>query len=279
MKIAIITPVANEENYISIHCDELLKFKNNITNFHKIDEIDFLFIMDNFNKDRTDIILNEYNKIDKSIKVLFNKYSSGLSSCYIYGYEYAVKNQYDYIIEMDCGESHPIVNLYDVFHSLLNEKHDIIFHSRFTNNGSYQGSFFRQMVSKIGTYLSNFYLCLPLSDATSGFQAFKTQVIKDLDFNKFKSSGGFFQTELKYFAFLRLQDKLHDDYLEGINNLQSYYTFSKLFGKESKKYKFKELPLKYKLTTTSFKYKWLIQSLKYLLLIKHSFAYKDKEKK
>lgn len=278
MKIAIITPVANEENYISIHCDELLKFKNNIKNFHNIQQIDFLFIMDNFNKDRTDSILNEYNKIDNSIKVLFNEKSSGLSSCYIYGYEYSIENNYDYIIEMDCGESHPIVNLYEVFNSLLIEKNDIVFHSRFMSDGSYQGSLLRQMVSKIGTYLSNFYLCLPLTDATSGFQAFKREVIQDLDFNKFKSSGGFFQTELKYFTFLRLHDKLHDDYLQGIGAIHSYYSFARLFGNENKKYKFKELPLRYKLTTTSFKYKWLLQSLKYLILIKHSFVYKDKEK-
>jgi dolichol-phosphate mannosyltransferase len=279
MRICIITPVANEENYISLHCDELLKFKNNVASFHSIKEIKFVFIMDDFNKDRTDTILREYKKIDDSFEILFNKNSNGLSSCYIYGYEYAVNNDFDYIVEMDCGESHPIINLYEVFNSLLKEQNDIVFHSRFVNNGSYKGSIFRQMVSKFGTYLSNFYLKLTLTDATSGFQAFKKEVIQDLDFNKFKSSGGFFQTELKYFTLLRLKDTLHNDYLEGIHKFHSYYNFSKLFGSDGKKYKFKELPLNYKLTTTNFKYKWLIQSLKYLFLIKHSFVYKTKENK
>jgi dolichol-phosphate mannosyltransferase len=274
MKICIITPVANEESYISLHCDNLLKFKTNIMNFHKIEQLNFIFILDNFNKDRTDIILKEYEKIDNSFKTLFYENSNGLSSCYIYGYEYAINNDFDYIVEMDCGESHPTVNLYEVFHALLVEKNDIVFHSRFTSEGKYEGSFFREMVSRFGTYLSNFYLNLDLTDATSGFQAFNAKVIKDLNFKLFKSSGGFFQTELKYFTTLRLNDKLHSDYLDGVNKLHSYYNYSRLFGKDAKKYKFKELPLKYKLTTTNFKYKWLIQSLKYLYLIKHSIVYK-----
>ena len=53
-------------------------------------------------------------------------------------------------------------------------------------------------MSKTGTILAKIFLGSKLSDMTSGFQGFHRPIVKKIINHKFRSTGHFYQTELRY---------------------------------------------------------------------------------
>ena len=195
-RVGIIIPVANEErtiveftNLLLDECDKLDGYK-----------IDIFYIMDSFNKDQTDKLI--INNFDNRVKILFHENSTGLVSCYLYGYKHCVKEKYDFVIEMDSGFSHRPEHIKG-FVDKLEQGSDAVFASRFLKESNYETTKYRKAISKIGTIVANLWLDMSYSDATSGFQAFKYDVLKDIEFDNFISFGGMFQTEMKYYIFNR----------------------------------------------------------------------------
>ena len=83
--------------------------------------------------------------------------------------------------------------------------------------------------------MGNIWLGMDSTDATSGFEAFRAEVLTAFDLDAFISEGGIYQTEMKYYC---------------------------------KDFKIKEIPFVYVASTTSFKLKWVLIALKTLFMIK-----------
>ena len=98
---------------------------------------------------------------------------------------------------------------------------------------------YRRLVSRGGTLLANLWLGMNLSDATSGFEAFRAEVLRSMALDAFISHGGIYQTEMKYYCVSR-----------GGN--------------------IREIPFIYVGAKTTFKLKWLWIALKTLARIKRN---------
>jgi glycosyltransferase involved in cell wall biosynthesis len=232
-KVGISMPVANEETTIRPFLEDLIR---------DISPIGYSFtvyiIMDNFSRDNTLNIVKEISEKDPRIRLVFFKHSTGVVSCYLKGFKCALEDGCDYIIEMDSGGSHPPSKIKDILHALDRESYDVAFMSRFMKEAGIENfPLYRRLVSKGGTVLANLWLGMHYSDATSGFEAFRAEVLKSFDLDAFISTGGIYQTEMKY-------------YCSGFRH--------------------KEIPFVYMASTTAFKPKWIWTALKTLFRLRQN---------
>jgi dolichol-phosphate mannosyltransferase len=94
--IFVVTPVANEENSIAktIHDVFALRYPT----------LTFCPVIDRFSKDRTFEILKDRKKYyGERLQIVYYKQSTGVASCYLYGFNYALKCGASAIVEMDAG--------------------------------------------------------------------------------------------------------------------------------------------------------------------------------
>lgn len=222
VRLGIIMPVANEESSISNFLLHLLRETQswNTTIY---------LIMDSYSKDRTKDIILEMSKDHPSLRYVYVKESNGPVVCRLHGFKLALGDHCEYIIEMDSGFSHPPEKIPEIMNALLNENCDVVFMSRFMAGGGIEKfPLHRRFVSRGGSWLSNLWLGTNLSDATSGFQAFKAHVLASMNLDRFISEGGIYSTEMKFYC---------------------------------RKYRYKEIPFKYVGSTSNFKIKWILSSL------------------
>lgn len=192
IKIIVVMPVANEEKTMSKILEDILALP--------YDNLYVYPVIDSYSRDNTEQIIRNYERKTKRIKCIFYKESHGVISCYFEGFRQALKDNADFIIEMDGGGSHSPAEL-PQFVDRLNEGYDCVWGSRFIEGGDISNHpLHRRILSAGGTILSNFVLGTRLKDMTSGFEGFKREVLEKFDFDKFLSTGHMYQTEMRYYC-------------------------------------------------------------------------------
>ena len=191
-KTIIVMPVANEEETMGKVLDEILElpYKN----------LYVYPVIDSYSKDNTEKIIREYEEKTGRVKCLFYKESKGVISCYLHGFRVALEDGADFVIEMDGGGSHQ-PNEIPLFMDKLKEGYDCVWGSRFIQGGGLEKDpLYRKILSKGGTILSNLVLHTKLNDMTSGFEAFRREVLENMDLDKMLSKGHIYQTEMRYYC-------------------------------------------------------------------------------
>lgn len=190
MKTLIIIPTFNEKMNIKPLVDEILK----------LDKTTFILFVDDNSKDGTLTSINEIKKEKPNVFLIKRQNKMGLASAYMEGFDFALRNNFDYIIQMDADFSHNPKYLKDMKENL--EKYDFVIGSRnVENGGSLNWHFIRKFISKMGSLYAQAILFCPIKDLTSGFVGYRKEVLSNIDFKKIISKGFCFQIEMKYKAF------------------------------------------------------------------------------
>ena len=263
MKILVITPCGREEDVIQSHIDSIMKLKG----------FDVMFIVDEFtNKETNEILKNNISR-DERIGTIEIKNNRGLAGCYIEGYKWFLKSDYDQIIEMDV-DSHKADDL-KIFLKKINEGHKIILGSR--SLGKNKSSLKRKAISKIGTKLANRLLGLNLTDCTTGFQSFSKDVVELINFENFVSKSFLIQTEIKYNALnIPCDEAIHNcKNLKVMEN--SCYKFFKF--KNGPRFSYIEVPIIYENSKTSLNLKLVFSSFFEFLTIVIADKFQKRSKK
>ena len=189
---ALIVPMANEEK-------EFWPFINIVK---KVIEIyppgKVYLVLDKVSKDNTLNLCRSLSKNDKRFKTIWAPENKNVVDAYLKGLRSAFNNDHDLFIEMDAGLSHD-PRAIPMFLRVLNEGNECAFGSRFVIGGSMTESpQNRVLLSKGGTFLAKVLLGSKLSDMTSGFQGFHRPIVEKILSNKFRSTGHFYQTELRH---------------------------------------------------------------------------------
>lgn len=119
------------------------------------------------------------NVISNHIEIKEKKQTFGRT--YLSGFEKAITEGYDCIVEMDVATHDPREIL--KFVEGIKDGNDCVFSTRFSKGGSFKNiPLQRILVSKIGTVLTNicFGMYPFLPDLTSGYEAFSVKFIKKL---------------------------------------------------------------------------------------------------
>lgn len=147
----------------------------------------------------------------KEVDQLINKYPGrlflqtrpgklGLGTAYIAGFKWALKNNYEYIVEMDADFSHKPSDLPRLLQACQNGA-DVVIGSRYVKNGNVEDwPLNRILLSKGASLYVRMITGMPVKDTTAGFVCYKRKVLETIDLDKIKFIGYAFQIELKFAA-------------------------------------------------------------------------------
>lgn len=156
------------------------------------------FVVDNASRDRTLELCREISETDRRFHTIWAPENRNVVDAYLRGFREVVDKGYEIIIEMDGGLSHDPRAL-PGFLRALHEGNDCAFGSRYINGGSMvDSSWQRRLISKGGSLLANVLLGVRFADMTSGYQAFRKDVLVRLLEVELLSKAHFYQTEVRY---------------------------------------------------------------------------------
>ena len=188
-KILIIIPTFNEiENIESI-----------IREVHRIKKDAHVLIVDDNSPDGTASKIKELQKTSDKIHLLERASKQGLGTAYIAGFQYAIKNQYDFVFEMDADFSHDPAEINNFLKAA--ETADLVIGSRYVKGGRIDNwPFVRLMLSACANKYVRWVTRMPVYDATGGFKCFRRKVLEAIDLTQVRAEGYSFQIEMNYKA-------------------------------------------------------------------------------
>lgn len=198
MKTLIITPTYNEKKNIEKLVEKLFSIN---PDFH-------ILIIDDNSPDHTAKIIKDLQIFYPNLHLKQRSHKAGLGTAYIYGFIWAIEQDYKYVVQMDADLSHDPKDVPKLISQL--KKYDLIIGSRYINGVSVVNWPIRRLLL---SYCANIYsrviTGMPINDSTGGFKAWRISLLKKIELPKVKSQGYSFQIEMNFRAW-RLTDKIKE---------------------------------------------------------------------
>lgn len=186
----IVTPTYNERDNLETFLSGVLEV---VPEAH-------VMIVDDASPDGTGALADELAENDPRIIVLHRPGKLGLGSAYLDAFRFGLAEGYDVLFEMDTDLSHDPRYLPDFLEQFA-QGADVVIGSRNVAGGGVEGwGLGRHLLSKGGSLYSRTILGLGVRDLTSGFKAFRREVLEAIDLDAVRSEGYSFQIELTYRA-------------------------------------------------------------------------------
>ncbi|MBN1234138.1 MAG: polyprenol monophosphomannose synthase [Candidatus Coatesbacteria bacterium] len=189
--IAIVVPTYNERANI-----ELL--------YNKIKSIipdDFIFlVVDDNSMDGTREFLEELGQKNNRVRLLSRPKKAGLGSAYRDGFSQILKENPDYIVQMDADLSHDPEKIPEML-AEIEKGVDLVIGSRYiTGINVINWPMSRLLLSWTANHYARIITGLRpvIHDVTGGFKIFKREVLQSFDFARMKSDGYSFQIEMNF---------------------------------------------------------------------------------
>lgn len=188
-KILVIIPTFNEADNILKIIPEVLKNSNGENDFN-------VLVVDDNSPDGTAKLVEDMN--NEKVNILKREKKSGLGTAYLAGFKYAIKNNYDYVFEMDADFSHDPKYL-KTFIEKITEGYDLVIGSRYINGISVLNWPLRRLImSYMASVYTRMVTGLKVMDTTAGFMCYKVSSLKQINLDEVKSNGYSFQIEMKF---------------------------------------------------------------------------------
>jgi len=156
-------------------------------------------VVDDGSPDGTAEVVEALAKGTGRISMIRRSGKQGLASAYLAGFRKALRDGYDVVVEMDADLSHRPEDLPALLRGATS--HDLTIGSRYVPGGSVSNwGRARLALSRAGNTYARVALGLPVADATSGFRAYRREVLEALLGGGIRSEGYAFQVELVYRA-------------------------------------------------------------------------------
>ena len=176
-KILIFTATYNEKDNI----EQLIRSIND--NCLGAD----IFIIDDNSPDYTFIKIKDLQKEFSNIFLRIRNFKSGLDTAHKEAYEFALSNNYDYLITMDADLSHDPKEISN-FINYLN-KFPFVIGSRYAKGGSCLMSGRRLIMSKFGNKLIRSVLKINSNEFTTSYRGFNLSKLKKFHLNQVNNKG------------------------------------------------------------------------------------------
>lgn len=130
------------------------------------------------------------------VQVLRRKAKAGLGSAYRAGFKWGLDRGWEVLVEMDCDFSHDPGALPALVAPLQNG-FDLSLGSRYVSGGEIPNwSFGRRFISRGGNIYADVLLGLNVKDSTSGFRAYRAEILRKIDLDAVRAEGYGFQIEM-----------------------------------------------------------------------------------
>lgn len=191
MKTIIVVPTYNESGNIK---DLIGSIRSEVSKT-KID----ILIVDSASPDGTANIVRDLQKIDNTLHLIVQKAKLGLGNAYLEGMHWALERDYDFLITMDADLSHHPRYINQLLTEI--ESCDLVVGSRYIRSGELKNwPFIRRLLSWFANWYARTISGLPFCDLTSGFQCFKTSLLRKILQHPISTDGYAFLIELKFLA-------------------------------------------------------------------------------
>jgi len=185
----VIIPTYNEADNIQKIIPEVLM------NTTPENEFNILVVDDN-SPDGTAKLAEDLNS--KFVNILKRERKLGLGTAYVAGFHYAIKNNYDYVFEMDADFSHDPKYLKSFIEKII-EGYDLVIGSRYINGISVLNWPLRRLIlSYMASMYTRMVTGLKVMDTTAGFMCYRVSALKQINLDKVRSNGYSFQIEMKF---------------------------------------------------------------------------------
>jgi dolichol-phosphate mannosyltransferase len=158
-----------------------------------------VLIVDDNSPDGTGRIADRMADESDRVRVLHRPLKQGLGRAYLAGFEVALAEGADLILEMDSDFSHDPADLPRVI--AATGAADLVLGSRYVPGGGVEDwGIVRRAVSRGGSAYARLLLGVPVRDLTGGFKCFHRHVLETIDLDGVHANGYGFQIELTYRA-------------------------------------------------------------------------------
>lgn len=189
MKAMAMVPTYNESGNIERLITEILAQGDDVG----------VVVVDDDSPDGTWKIVEEYSKRDPRVHLLKRIGRRGRGTAGIEGFQYAVKQGVEFIIEMDADFSHKPSYISGFLKEM--KDCDLLIGSRMVKGGGETGRGpLRKWITRGANLYIRLMLGLPYKDATSGFRIFRRVVLEAVDLNNLISTGPSILQEILYMA-------------------------------------------------------------------------------
>lgn len=159
-----------------------------------------LLVIDDNSPDGTGRLADSLATDVPEISVLHRGAKEGLGPAYAAGFDRALADGADIVIEMDADFSHDPADLPRLV-AAVDEGADLAIGSRYVAGGSTPDwPLVRQLISRGGNLYARTMLGIPIRDATSGFRAYSASALARVPYREAEASGYGFQVEMAWRA-------------------------------------------------------------------------------
>jgi len=130
------------------------------------------------------------------VHVMHRQGKQGLGSAYRAGFDWALRNGADYVVQMDCDFSHPVEKVPEMVR--LAGQNEVVIGSRYVPGGSVdkRWSFKRKALSSLGNKYARIITGLKVKDVTGGFKCWSRRALEGLPLDRIGAGGFTFQVEM-----------------------------------------------------------------------------------
>jgi dolichol-phosphate mannosyltransferase len=159
-----------------------------------------LMIVDDNSPDGTGELADDLASNEPMVSVLHRESKQGLGPAYAAGFDQALAEDREVIVEMDADFSHDPRDLPRLVGAIEGGA-DMAIGSRYVPGGSTPDwPLLRRLISRGGNLYARVMLGIPIRDATAGFRAFTADALRRLSYGQAEASGYGFQVEMAWRA-------------------------------------------------------------------------------
>ena len=160
-------------------------------------EVDIL-VVDDSSPDGTAAVARQAAEQLGQIDVLVREKKEGLGNAYRHGFRVGMERGYERLVQMDADLSHDPLVIPRLLAGLDNGL-EMVIGSRYIPGGAVpHWPWYRRALSRYGNRYACGVLGMDVNDATSGFRAYKADVLKAIDVYSTRAKGYGFQIETAY---------------------------------------------------------------------------------
>ena len=183
--------------FISPTYNEIKNIKSLVKKVFDLDPGYHLLIVDDNSPDGTALKVKELQSIYPNLHLEERPGKAGLGTAYLFGFKWALENNYDHIVQMDADLSHDPNDVPRLVSRL--KDHDLVIGSRYVNGVSVVNWPIRRLILSYGANMySRFITGMPINDGTGGFKAWRGTLLNDIELKKVRSQGYSFQIEMNF---------------------------------------------------------------------------------
>jgi dolichol-phosphate mannosyltransferase len=193
MRITIILPTYNEAENLPKLVSALLSLPLDLS----------VLVVDDHSPDGTGKVADELcARHPDRVSVLHRPGKDGLRSAYMEGFQKALDDGAEVVVQMDADFSHDPAVLIQMARRIASC--DVVIGSRYVEGGSLDERWpaWRKLLSAFGNFYARTILGFPLRDVTTGYRMWRRDVLRSMPLDRIRSNGYIFLVEMIYVAYL-----------------------------------------------------------------------------